>query len=230
MDLRDEAAEIARRRAGPVKLIWTREDDMRHGLFREATLHRLRGGLDASGQPVAWQHRLIAASLNRLIIPADHGAAGTGVGAEAAVGGSAWASSRCSYSFMGSFAAREGANSMPYAIPNVQIDLAEWNPGVPIAIWRSVAHSYTSFVIESFIDELAAAAGAGPGSIPAAVTLQPRHVTWLCSHLVLEKSGWHNAARGPFPGRRDPEGLRHRSWRRLPKCRSRLIAAFVFTR
>jgi isoquinoline 1-oxidoreductase beta subunit len=94
--------------------------------------------------------------------------------------------------FRGSETARTGALSMPYAIPNVRVDLADWNPGVPVTLWRSVGHSYTCFVIESFIDELAAAAGQDPAVFRRRhLAAQPRHLAVL--DLVLEKSGWATA-------------------------------------
>ena len=193
MDYVTEAAEIGKRIAGPVKLIWTREDDLRHGLYREATLHRLRAGLDAAGQPVAWQHRLVAASLNHLIFPLTTALLAPEWVPKALVRGFTAGSIAIVDRLTGSFTARDGAISMRYAIPNVRVDLAEWNPGVPISIWRSVGHSYTSFVIESFVDELAAAAGADPAEFRRRhLADAPRHLAVLA--LVLEKSGWHTAS------------------------------------
>jgi len=190
MDYVTEAAEIARHVPVPVKLIWSREDDMRHGQFREATLHRLRGALDDAGQPVAWQHRLIAASMNRMILPLIAALMAPEWTPRPIVRGVSDLAVSLADRLVGSFSAREGANSMPYAIPNVRVDLAEWNPGVPATIWRSVAHSYTCFVIESFIDELAAAAGEDPAVFRERhLGDSPRHLAVLA--LVVEKSGWH---------------------------------------
>ncbi|MEO7386897.1 MAG: molybdopterin cofactor-binding domain-containing protein [Gammaproteobacteria bacterium] len=198
MDYITEAAEIARQVSGPVKLMWTREDDLRHGFFREATLHRVRGGLDAAGLPIAWQHRLIAASLNGLVFPLTTTLLAPEWLPKAAVKGFTDASVAIFDRLMGSFTARDGATSMAYEIPNVRIDLAEWNPGVPISIWRSVSHSYTCFVIESFIDELATAAGKEPAAFRRQhLQGSPRHLAVL--DLVLAKSGWQTT---PPPGRR----------------------------
>lgn len=184
-----EAVEVARHTARPVKLMWTREDDMRHGLYREATLHRLRAALDADGEPLAWQHRLVAANLNRLVIPVALGVLSPEWLPDRAVSGFSNGVIGLLDRFTGSETARTGAVSMPYAIPNVQVDLADWNPGVPITLWRSVGHSYTCFVIESFIDELAAAAGQEPASFRRRhLAAEPRHLAVL--DLVLEKSGW----------------------------------------
>lgn len=171
MDYVTEAAEIARQVPAPVKLVWSREDDIRHGLFREATLHRLRGGLNAAGEPVAWEHRLVTAGVGRQLFPQAS-----------------------------ALPAAAGATGMAYAIPNVSVTLAAWNPGVPIAPWRSADHAYTTFVTESFIDELAAAAGADPGAFRRQyLVAAPRLRAAL--DLVLEKSRWHTpAAAGRFRG------------------------------
>ena len=191
-----EAVEIARHHTRPVKLMWTREDDMRHGLYREATLHRLRAGLDGNGAPLAWQHRLVAANLNRLVIPVALGVLSPEWMPDRAVSGFSDGVIGLSNRFRGSETARTGALSMPYAIPNVRVDLADWNPGVPVTLWRSVGHSYTCFVIESFIDELAAAARQDPASFRRRrLAAKPRHLAVL--DLVLEKSDWAK----PLPDR-----------------------------
>jgi isoquinoline 1-oxidoreductase/isoquinoline 1-oxidoreductase beta subunit len=191
-----EAVEIARRATHPVKLMWTRADDMRHGLYREATLHRVRAALGADGEPLAWQHRLVAANLNRLVIPIALAVLSPEWVPETAVSGVSSGVIGLLDRFTGSESARAGATSMPYAIPNVQIDLADWNPGVPVTLWRSVGHSYTSFVIESFIDELAAVAGQEPAAFRRKyLAAQPRHLAVL--DLVLAKSGWAT----PVPNR-----------------------------
>ncbi len=193
-----EAAEIARQVPGPVKLVWSREDELRHGFFREASLHRLRAGLDAAGQPVAWQHRLVAASLNSLVLPMTTALFAPEWMPKPIVQGFNATAVAVFDQLVGSYAAREGAIRMPYAIPNVQVDLAEWNPGVPVSIWRSAGHSYTCFAIESFIDELAAAAGEDPAAFRQRhLQDSPRHLAVL--ELVLKESGWGTK---PPPGRR----------------------------
>jgi len=193
-----EAVEIARRVPGPVQLVWTRDDDLRHGFFREATLHRLRAGLDGNGQPLVWQHRLVAASMNGLVFPLAASLFMPEWLPKPVVEGFTDASVAVFGRLMGSLSAREGARNMPYGIPSVRVDLAEWNPGVPISIWRSVGNSYTCFVIESFIDEIAVAAGEDPAAFRQRyLSGSPRHLAVL--DLVLEKSAWRSR---PPPGRR----------------------------
>lgn len=191
-----EAVEVARHTTRPVKLMWTREDDMRHGLYREATLHRLRAGLDANGVPLAWQHRLVAANLSHLVFPLAFAVLSPEWMPDSVISGFSNGVVGLLDRFRGSETARTGALSMPYAIPNVRIDLADWNPGVPVTVWRSVGHSYTCFVIECFIDELAAAARQDPASFRRLhLAARPRHLAVL--DLVLEKSGWGT----PLPDR-----------------------------
>jgi isoquinoline 1-oxidoreductase subunit beta len=194
-----EAVEIARRAARPVKLMWTREDDMRHGLYREATLHRLRAALDPNGDPLAWEHRLIAANLNHLVIPVALGVLAPEWLPGSAVGRFSNGMVGMLDRFRGSETARTGALSMPYAVPNCRVELADWNPGVPVTLWRSVGHSYTCFVIESFFDELAAAAGQDPAAFRRRqLAAQPRHLAVL--ELVLERSGWATPVAGRHRG------------------------------
>jgi len=197
-DFVTEAAEIAKRVDGPVRLVWTREDDLRHGYFREATLHRLRAALDADGRPLAWHHRLVAASMNGLVLPMSLALLMPEWVPDAATAGVSNAAVTMLNRLLGSFTAREGAASVPYALPAVRVDVAEWNSGVPTSIWRSVGHSYTCFVIESFIDELAATAGEDPAAFRRRLLRDsPRHLGVL--DLVLAKSGWDTR---PPPGRR----------------------------
>src|SRR5712664_3210656 len=121
----------------PVKMLWTREEDMQHDFYRPASLVRIKAGLDASGNPVAWYARISAPSIisTLLKLPLKEG-----VDPQAVV----------------SFA------DQPYAIPNVRIEYAQRNPHVPVGFWRTVGHSQNPFMRECFVDELAQAAGKDP--------------------------------------------------------------------
>lgn len=194
-----EAVEIARQARRPVKLIWTREDDIRHSYFRQATVHRVRSLLGADGRPRAWIHRLAAAPLSRHMMPValptllpewfpDVAARPLGV---AAGNLSDWA--------LGPFQARDGSTSMPYAIDHVAVDIVNYDPGVPVGIWRSVANSYNAFVVETFIDELAHAAGRDPAAYRHEL-LQGRHRHLAVLAALLERSGWGVAPAGRHQG------------------------------
>jgi CO/xanthine dehydrogenase Mo-binding subunit len=89
----------------------------------------------------------------------------------------------------------EGADH-PYAVPNVSVESVAWDPGIPVGIWRSVGHSHNGFVVESFIDELAHAAGEDPAAFRRRLLAgHPRHIAVL--DLLLEKARWGR----PPPGR-----------------------------
>jgi isoquinoline 1-oxidoreductase beta subunit len=163
-----EAAEIFRASGGkvPVKLQWTREDDTRGGWYRPLYLHRLRAGVDASGKPVAWEHRIVGQSI----------ATGTAFEPMLVKDGVDQTSV-------------EGAANLPYSIPNILVDLHSPVLGVPVQWWRSVGSTHTAFATECLIDELAAAAGRDPVDYRMELLDgHPRHRGVL--KLAAEKAGW----------------------------------------
>ncbi len=132
-----EAAQVAAKSLGkPVMVLWTREDDMRHGFYRPASYHKLQGALDANGNLAAWKHFQTSTSI-----------------------AAKWSEKGAEDSGLGEFGT--GA-TIPYTTPNIRIEYALAESSVPRAWWRSVEHSSSGFVVESFIDELAAAAGQDP--------------------------------------------------------------------
>lgn len=133
-DFPAEAAQIAKVVQKPVQLVWTREDDMTHDFYRPATCHHMRGAVDAQGHATTWSHTIASTSINGFWHP-------NGKPEESEVG---------------------GALQMPYAIPSVRLEFNPAVSGVPRAWWRSVENSFNGFAVESFIDELAAAAGKDP--------------------------------------------------------------------
>jgi isoquinoline 1-oxidoreductase subunit beta len=161
-----EAAHIANARKGtPVKLVWTREDDTRAGYFRPMYVHRIRGGLDAEGNPVAWEQRVVGQSILK------------GTLFEQFIQNNLDTSSV------------EGASTLPYGIPNLRVDLHTVDPGIPVQWWRSVGHTHTAYSTETFIDQLAAAAGRDPVEFRAALLKShPRHLGVL--KLAAEKANW----------------------------------------
>ena len=160
-----EAATIAKAIAGtaPVKLVWTREDDMAAGYFRPAMLHRLRGGLDAAGAPVAWWQRVVGQSMMEGTLFASPD------GSDASV--------------------YEGASDHPYAMSNVFLDVHYAKVGVPVQWWRSVGHTHTAFAVEMFVDEMAKAAGRDPLEFRRAMLAKdPRRLAVL--NLAADRAGW----------------------------------------
>ena len=131
-----EAALIAREMDAPVKVTWTREDDLRHGYFHAVSAQHLKGGLDADGKPVAWLHRTVFPSINSTF------AAGTDQGSD--------------------FELSLGATDPPYDIGNMQVEVGKANAHIRIGWLRSVANVYHHFAAGSFIAEMAHAAGRDP--------------------------------------------------------------------
>ncbi|OAN48122.1 twin-arginine translocation pathway signal protein [Paramagnetospirillum marisnigri] len=160
-----EAVEVAKAVGAPVRLIWTREDDIRGGYYRPMTLHGFEGGLDAAGQPLAWRHRVCCQSIME--------------------GGP----------FAGMIkdgidpVSVEGAANLPYAIPNLQVELHSPRNPVPVLWWRSVGSSHTAFATECFLDEMAHAGGQDPLALRRALlAAHPRHRAVL--DLAAAKAGW----------------------------------------
>ena len=130
-----EIAEIAKAAGGDGawKLIWTREDDMTGGYYRPLTVHKLRGGLDAEGNIVGWENRIV----NQSIVAGSMMDQGN-------------AEDPTSY---------EGSTKMPYDLPNLTVDWVKMETGVPVLWWRSVGHTHTAYATEVFLDELLEKAG-----------------------------------------------------------------------
>ncbi|UUZ54317.1 molybdopterin-dependent oxidoreductase [Massilia sp. H-1] len=132
-----EAAHIVKAIKGsaPVKLVWLREDDMRGSYYRPMFHHRLTAGLDAEGRLVGWRHRLVGQS----IVTGSPFAGMIKDGVDPT--------------------STEGASNLPYAIPNMHVDLhTPTDIGVPVLWWRAVGSTHTAFSTECLIDELAQAA------------------------------------------------------------------------
>ena len=164
-DFVTEAAQVAKVVKKPVKVVWTREDDIKGGYYRPMWYDRIAAALDAKGTPVAWRHTIVGQSIlegtpYKSMI--QNGIDATSV---------------------------EGADDIPYHIPNIIVDLHSPKIGVPVQWWRSVGHSHTAFVVESFMDELAHAAGRDPYEFRhGLLTKHLRHRGVL--ELAAQKAGW----------------------------------------
>jgi len=131
-----EAAQISKQTGKPVMVLWTREDDMQHDFYRPASYHHFSGAIDAKGDIAAWKHFQTSTSIEAMWNPKGKEAPEKSEFATAAF--------------------------IPYRAPNYRIEYTLAESGVPRAWWRSVEHSTSGFVVECFVDELAAAAGADP--------------------------------------------------------------------
>jgi isoquinoline 1-oxidoreductase beta subunit len=152
-----EAAAItkAANTKAPVKLVWTREEDMRGGMYRPMYFHKMKAGLDAQGNIVAWQHRIVG---QQVMTGADQMSV-------------------------------EGAANLPYAIPNISVDLHTTKIPVTVQWWRSVGSTHTAYATECFLDDVARAAGKDPVDLRRTLLAKhPRHLAVL--NLAAEKAGW----------------------------------------
>jgi isoquinoline 1-oxidoreductase beta subunit len=161
-----EAVQVAKAAGTPVKVVWTREDDMQGGWYRPAFLHAIAGSIDSSGNPVSWRSRSVGQSIF------------AGTMFESLMKGKAYDP-----------ASVEGLDDLPYAIPNLAVESHKADVKVPVQWWRSVGHSHTAFATECFIDELAGLAQKDPYQFRRALlTKHPRHLAVL--DLAAQKAGW----------------------------------------
>ena len=159
------AVQIAQEVDGPVKVVWTREEDIQHDMYRPYWLDRISAGLDEKGRLVAWRNRFAGSSvIARWLPPAFK----NGLDPDST----------------------EGAIDLVYDIPNIHVEYVRVEPpGVPTAFWRSVGPSHNVFVTESFVDELAAAAKQDAVAFRRALLdKSPRAKAVL--DLAAEKAGW----------------------------------------
>ena len=161
-----EAAEIARRLKLPVKVVWTREDDIKGGYYRPMYVHRVQAGFDKQGKLYAWNHVIVGQSI-LTGTPFESMMVKEGVDSTSV----------------------EGVADTPYDIPNLLVTSHSPKTAVPGLWWRSVGNSHTAFVMETMMDELAAASGKDPVEFRRALLAkQPRMLAAL--NLAAEKSGW----------------------------------------
>lgn len=192
-----EAVQISKAIGAPVKVMWTREDDIRNDHFRPAAYNVVRAGLNAQGVPMAWWHRMIAPSYMDWTIESVASAKMPQWLPRPLKNLAARAFIPVAKYKMSGGSAVGGAATMAYAIDNVRVEYIKDDPGVPVGAWRSVANSRNAFVVESFLDEIAAASGKDPYLLRYELLRNaPNRRSVL--KLAAEKAGW---------GRKPPEGL-----------------------
>jgi isoquinoline 1-oxidoreductase subunit beta len=162
------AVEIAKHVDGPVKVVWTREEDIQHDMYRPYWFDRISAGLNEQGRPVAWKNRFAGSSVIARWLPPGFK---DGLDSDST----------------------EGAIGLVYDLPNFHVEFVRAEPpGIPTAFWRSVGPSHNVFVTESFIDELAAAAKQDAVAYRRALLdKSPRARAVL--DLAAEKAGWGGA-------------------------------------
>jgi len=193
-----EAALVAREFTVPVKTVWPREDDIRHGYFRQQTLHRLRVGLDEEGEILGWEHRQVATPTAKVLMsPSVRTLLPESLELETRKNIGSWMSEK-SIQLVAAFQAREGAEDLIYDVPDMSFIQYAHDPGVPVSIWRSVGNSYNAFVVESLIDELAFAAGIDPADYRMQRLRDDRHRRVL--EKVLALANWSKPPEGRAHG------------------------------
>lgn len=189
-----EAAMVSRAVNGPVQVVWTREDDLRHDMYNPAQINRLAVGLDRTGRPIAWRHQVADFHLSMFgaFNPAN----------DPAADGDPW-----------------GGFDSPYSMPDLRVELALVESPVPTGAWRAVTYPAAVLARECFIDEIAHATGADPLALRLSLIPSPGMVTRRTGplangdrlrevlRLAAERAGWG----GPLPvseaGRRVGRGL-----------------------
>jgi isoquinoline 1-oxidoreductase beta subunit len=165
---------------GPIKFVWTREEDIQHDMFRPYYVDRLSARLDDKGRVAAWFHRVTGSSVMARFAPP---AVKDGVDPDAV----------------------EGARELQYTISDMRVEYVRHEPPVPTAFWRGVGPTHNVFVVESFVDELAAASRMDPLAFRRQMLARsPRTLAVL--NLAAEKAGWGKPL-APVAGRRTGRGL-----------------------
>jgi isoquinoline 1-oxidoreductase beta subunit len=150
----------------PVKLVWTREDDIKGGYYRPLYVHKVKVGLTADGEIAGWQHRIVGQSI---------------------MDGTAFAATSIKDGVDSTSV--EGVHDTPYTIPNFEVELHSRKFGAPPLWWRSVGHTHTAYVMETLIDEIAVRTGKDPVAFRLSMLEKhPRHAAVL--KLAAEKAGW----------------------------------------
>jgi isoquinoline 1-oxidoreductase beta subunit len=163
-----EAAHVlkAAKHQGPIRVMWSREDDIRGGRYRPIFVHRVRAGIDGAGNVVAWEQAIAGQSF---------------------IIGSALESTLVKNGIDATMV--EGASNLAYAVPNLKVSVHNVKVGVPTLWWRSVGHTHTAYAVETVVDELAAAAGQDEVAFRRKMLAnKPRHLGVL--NLAAEKAGW----------------------------------------
>jgi isoquinoline 1-oxidoreductase beta subunit len=176
-----QAVEFARLAKGPLKIVWTREEDIQHDMYRPYYVDRMSARIDDKGMPVAWFHRVTGSSIMARFAPPM---VKNGVDPDAV----------------------EAAADIQYSIPAIRVEYVRHEPpGLATAFWRGVGPTHNVFVVESFIDELAYASKTDPVAFRRAL-LQKSPRTLAVLNLAAEKAGWGKPLK-PVAGRKLGRGI-----------------------
>lgn len=200
VDYVTEAVQLSQAIEKPVKVIWPRKDDLRHDFYRPGSYNVIQAGLDADGKIIAWSQKIIGPDymvegmpvLFPSIMPyrVPRGIRNAGLSIFDAI----------APTIIAGVKVVEGAEALPYAIDHFQVSHVNNDPGLPKGFWRSVAFSANTFVVESFLDEIAVETGQDPVALrEQLLTDSPRLKNVL--RLVAEKAQWgHPLPEGIYRG------------------------------
>lgn len=170
LDFQIQAAQLAKAAGKPVKLVWSREDDMTHDFYRPLSLHQMTAGLDANGNVTTFHSKMTSPSVTARAFPpvVQNG----------------------KDPFMA-----EGSENLTYKIPNVQIENVIHDTGIRVGYWRSVSNALNAFAVESFVDEIATATKKDPVALRIEMLKgDTRSINVL--KMAADKAGWGKAAAG----------------------------------
>jgi isoquinoline 1-oxidoreductase beta subunit len=163
-DVVEEALTVSMSAGKPIKLVWRREEDVQHDFYRPSNCSRIQGAIDKDGRATAWAHKIVCPSIFSRVFPQM---VKNGI----------------------DIAAVEGLENMEYEIPNISVEYVRLETPAPVGFWRSVGASHNAFTVESFVDELAHAAGKDPLEFRLSLLKQhPRAQRVL--QVAAEKAGW----------------------------------------
>ncbi len=175
-DYVEEALLLSLSTGKPIKLVWKREEDMQTDKYRPMNVSRIQGAVDSRGRAVAWSHKIVCPSIFSRVFP-----------------------SRMKKGI--DPAAVEGLENMEYEIPNIEVEYVRMDTPVPVGFWRSVGSSHNAFTVESFVDELAHAAGKDPLDFRLGLLKKhPRAQKVL--EVAADRAGW-----GKMPAKGRARGI-----------------------
>lgn len=169
-----EAVIASKALGGPVKVIWTREEDMQHDLYRPAMAHRIQAGLDSQGRLTGWSHKAVCPSIMKGMDPKNPLLVEKGLD---------------EFALWGIWDPTPTDNNTAYEIPNFYVEEVLSDLPIPVGVLRSVQNAPNAFVVESFMDELAHAAGKDPLEFRLQLLRNNRRATRVLQ-TVAEKAGW----------------------------------------
>lgn len=175
VDVVEEALQISKATGRPAKVLWTREEDVKHDFYRPGTSTRIEGGLDDNGRLIAWSHKVVCPSIFARVFPAQ---VKNGIDP----------------------AAMDCLSDLEYEVPNLRVNYVRIDTPVPVGFWRSVGASHNGFTIESFVDEMAALAGKDPLDFRMDLLGNHRRASRVLE-TAAERAGWgRSAVRGDGMG------------------------------